>query len=462
MLQEQEDKESIISLSIFKRLSTANLVVASILTIIPVLVVSFIWINDRYDSFQKDSLEIKTVYINHQKELLKRELIRLSTFIDYEIKHNKLKEKNLQTYLFDRLSKVRFGKDGYIFIYDYSGTNLMHPILPKLVGKNLINLKDKNGVYVIKELLKVSKNKDGGFVNYIWHKPSIKKDVQKLGYAIAIDKFKWMIGSGVYLDEINTILDLKQEKLYEKIKEDIEKIVLIISITLLTIMLFINIWNRRLKSSFDEFTNFFKKASVENIHLEEKNVCFLEFKELTHLANDMVSMRERIQNELKEQAYRDPLTKSYNRRYFYDVSNKLLQLAKRDNTNLSIIMIDIDRFKNINDTYGHQIGDKVIILLANKLEELVRNSDIVSRFGGEEFAVIFPQTNLQKVQEISENIRKTIEKEIININNLEIKFTVSIGCSTFNKQKNGTIDNLLDSADKSLYIAKNNGRNQVC
>ena len=449
-------------MNIFKKLSTANFIIASLLTIIPALLISYLWINDKYESFEKESIEIRKLYINHQRELLKREVLRLSTFIEYEIKVNELPKKELQKSLLKRLREVRFGDDGYLFIYDFKGTNLMHPILSNLEGKNLINLKDKNGIFVIKELLKVSKQPEGGFVNYIWFKPSIKKDTQKLGFAISIDKYQWMIGSGVYLDEINEIMQLKQKLLYKTIKADINKIILIILSILLIIILFINIWNKKLKNSFDKFTNFFKKASIENINLSEDSVHFEEFKELTHLANDMVLARENIQNELREQAYRDPLTQSYNRRYFYDMSNKLMQLAKRDKADLSVVMIDIDKFKNINDTYGHQIGDKVIILLANKLKELVRNSDIVSRFGGEEFAVIFPQTNLQKVKILSEKIRKLIESESIYINNLEIKFTVSIGCSSFEESKNKTIDNLLDEADKALYKAKNNGRNQVC
>ncbi len=447
-------------MNIFKKLLSANHIFANMITIVTVMVIGYFWISDQYKAFEINSLEFKENYIKHQKEIIKNEIKRSINFIEYEIKNNNI--PNMKEHILERLERVRFGKDGYLFVYDFNGVNLMHPILPKLIGKNLIDLKDKNGVFIIKELIDVSKNRDGGFVEYIWNKPSINKDAQKLGYAMSISSFKWMIGTGVYVDEINTILLEKQKNLDKKIKSDIYQIIFILASIMLATIAFIELWNLKLRNSFREFTEFFQKASIENIHLSEEKVNFEEFKKLTHLANDMVTSRENIETQLKEQAYRDPLTQSYNRRYFYEVSSELLHLAQRDKTPLSIIMIDIDKFKNINDTYGHIIGDEVIILVAKTLEYLVRKSDIVARFGGEEFTIILPKSDITQTRLIAEKIRSTIEDEILKINKHKIKFTISLGISEFDYVNNKTLENILDSADKALYNAKENGRNQIC
>ena len=446
-------------MSIFKKLLSLNHIFALLITFITVTTIGYFWINDQYKEFETNSLEFKKKYIKYQKDLLKNEIKRTVSNIEYEIKHGK--RTNFKPYLLNKLSKIRFANDGYLFIYNFDGVNLMHPIKPELIGQNLINLKDKNGVFVIRELLKVSKNKNGGFVEYVWNKPSLKKDIDKLGFAMSIPEYNWMIGTGVYIDEINSILLKKQTLLDEKIKSDIYQIIIILLTIMIVTIIFIELWNKKLEDSFSEFTNFFQKASIQNVHLDKDNVHFTEFKELTHLANDMVTSRENIETQLKEQAYRDPLTQSYNRRYFYEVSEGLLNLARRDKTSLCIVMIDIDNFKKINDTYGHLIGDEVIILLANKLKEIVRESDIVARFGGEEFVIVFPKSDLNATKLISEKIRSAIEKEILKVNKLEVKFTISLGVSEFDYINNKTIETMLDSADNALYNAKDNGKNQV-
>lgn len=171
---------------------------------------------------------------------------------------------------------------------------------------------------------------------------------------------------------------------------------------------------------------------------------------------------KKLEIELRELSNRDPLTNLYNRRYLGDISQDLLQLSKRNNTELSVLMIDIDKFKNINDTYGHDIGDEVIKLLANKLLNYVRESDVVARLGGEEFAIIFPNTNVLDSENKAEEIRKEIELLTIEGQDTSpISFTVSIGISSFNKDVDVDFDSILKKSDEALYEAKENGRNRV-
>ena len=170
-----------------------------------------------------------------------------------------------------------------------------------------------------------------------------------------------------------------------------------------------------------------------------------------------------LQEELKLLASTDPMTKLFNRRYFTEMSESLLDLAKREKTQSAIIMLDIDKFKNINDTYGHKVGDDVIISLSKTLQEFTRKSDVVSRWGGEEFVILLPNTDLDGALTIAEKIRVTVENLVLLVEeNKDLKFTVSIGVSTVYSENDLNIEASINRADIALYTAKKSGRNKVC
>jgi len=170
-----------------------------------------------------------------------------------------------------------------------------------------------------------------------------------------------------------------------------------------------------------------------------------------------------LQNELKILASTDSMTKLYNRRHFTDMSIHTLELSKRNAQNLSIIMLDIDKFKTVNDTYGHKVGDDVIISLAKKLRFLQRKSDIVCRFGGEEFVILLPNTTKDDASFVAQNIRKEIENSTILLEDKrELNFSISLGVSDIDIQNENNIEAGLKRADDALYEAKEGGRNRVC
>lgn len=171
---------------------------------------------------------------------------------------------------------------------------------------------------------------------------------------------------------------------------------------------------------------------------------------------------EKLNKDLRELSYKDPMTGAYNRRYFFEESAKLLSLATRDQRDSCIIILDIDKFKDFNDSYGHDVGDEVIIQLAHLLKNHVRNSDIVARFGGEEFVVFLYNTDLYNATHIAETIREDIQKVNIKVASDIINFTASFGVAKFYKElDNNNIEHTITRADKCLYIAKNKGRNRV-
>ena len=174
-----------------------------------------------------------------------------------------------------------------------------------------------------------------------------------------------------------------------------------------------------------------------------------------------ISKMKKLQEELKALSVKDPLTGLFNRRHFYEITELELNRTLRTDRDLSFIMIDLDKFKNVNDTYGHQTGDKVLVTFAKKASSFLREYDVICRFGGEEFSILCPESNLEKTVEIAERIRKGVEKIIVLYNNNKIKFTVSIGVTRLLKEDK-TIDSLIKRADSALYQAKKTGRNKVC
>ena len=185
-------------------------------------------------------------------------------------------------------------------------------------------------------------------------------------------------------------------------------------------------------------------------------------KELLSRVKKELKLQDMV-DELKLLASTDAMTKLYNRRYFTKISEHTLDLSKREKQDLSIIILDIDKFKNVNDTYGHKVGDDVIIILANKLIEHQRKSDVVCRYGGEEFVILLPNTSADGAKIVAEKLREDIENITLKpSSSLDLKFSISIGISQVNVQTENSIEETLKRADTALYNAKNSGRNKVC
>ncbi len=155
------------------------------------------------------------------------------------------------------------------------------------------------------------------------------------------------------------------------------------------------------------------------------------------------------------------MTNLYNRRYFYAISESWLKITQREQQKFSILMVDIDQFKNINDTYGHMVGDKVICFLSDVFKRLLRTSDIAVRFGGDEFVVFLPNTEINGAFSIANKIRKTVENEKLILENIVVFFTISIGVVESDHLSNLDINGVLHNVDKALYEAKKAGRNRV-
>lgn len=164
--------------------------------------------------------------------------------------------------------------------------------------------------------------------------------------------------------------------------------------------------------------------------------------------------------ELRRLATTDPLTRLSNRRHFFAMAHAEFSKAHRHQRPLSIIMMDVDEFKQINDTYGHAAGDRALDVLADCCREAVRESDLVGRIGGEEFAICCPDADLNGACAIAERIRVTCEHRVIRYSKHQFNFTVSLGVTSLTDE-DAVFEDMLNRADQLLYEAKNKGRNRA-
>lgn len=167
-----------------------------------------------------------------------------------------------------------------------------------------------------------------------------------------------------------------------------------------------------------------------------------------------------LNEQLKGLAKHDQLTGVFNRRHFEEVFDYELARANRYRFNISVAMVDIDDFKDVNDTYGHQVGDEVLRMVAQQMRDAVRKSDTVARYGGEEFVIILPHTSERGAVAVAEKVRKHIENRITVSGKAQVKVTVSLGIST-KTEKQMTMKDMVAFADAALYAAKHQGKDRT-
>ncbi|WOE69269.1 cache domain-containing protein [Hydrogenimonas thermophila] len=369
---------------------------------------------DGYTFYSKDT----------KRYLYKRFVVKVfkpfNWIIGTEINPSKIEEK-LKKEALKKISELRYGKNGYFWINDTTPKMIMHPFKPELNGQNLCKIKDPNGVYLFVEMVKVVSKMGEGIVEYHWPKPGADKPVMKISYVKIFKPWDWIIGAGVYTDDIESQVIKMKELSSKVVKSTIVKIViisLIVAVLLLTIISFMVKYN-----------------IIHKIENEKKKIYSM--------------------------AITDSLTGLYNRHYLNEISTPLFIKCQRYNYPISVAYLDIDHFKKVNDTYGHDKGDLVLQQFADIIKGLIRESDLIFRLGGEEFFIIMPYIDKESAYDIVKRIHQSVKKQgCIYLEKGKICYTFSAGVSD-TIESDYSLDSLIKTADKKLYQAKTKGRDKI-
>lgn len=166
-----------------------------------------------------------------------------------------------------------------------------------------------------------------------------------------------------------------------------------------------------------------------------------------------------LEKEMRELATYDSLTGLLNRRAFFHNANKFIYFAEREQMPFSVIALDLDKFKNINDSYGHSAGDEVLKHFGKAVNAVIRKGDLIGRIGGEEFALLLPNASENVAIVFSERLHSIVRESTINHDQSLIKYSISMGLVSLLPNKTDNIESILKKADKSLYLAKEKGKN---
>ncbi|MGB1198279.1 MAG: GGDEF domain-containing protein [Thalassotalea sp.] len=201
------------------------------------------------------------------------------------------------------------------------------------------------------------------------------------------------------------------------------------------------------------------KESENEKSAQLRNILILSF--VAIIFSGLLIRQIKVSRKLKVLAKTDALTGLFNRRSLFEKGNILVDEAVKQGIGISAILLDIDYFKSVNDTFGHDVGDKVIKMVADVSSETMRSRDYFARLGGEEYAAILPGASLDEAKAFAERLREKVEQLDLSPFNVEHKITVSIGVANLN-QVSPVFDDLLHAADEAMYHAKEQGRNRVC
>ena len=501
---------------------------------------------------------------------------------------------------------IRYSENEYLWINDMKLVMVMHPIKPELDGTDLTHIKDPSGKYLFQEFVAVCKSRGAGFVEYMWPKPGEEKPVQKISYVKLYEPWGWLIGSGIYTDDVKS--DINRLRFYmltgtliftvltisfavaigtgitrplKKVIDGLQDIasgkghVTLTKRIAITSIDEIGILSSEFNSLMESINNLsvFKKVIEEDDTLDEVyqrigevftqqlgiDCCFIY--EVIHAKNEMILTypscfdkvemlcnqnildncdlckakrtghiitsttfpticrqfedrsgrvhyclpivvggatvavvqfvldapgnpsgakameakvfkaeqyineslavieTKRLMSSLRDSALIDTLTGLYNRRYLQEYTEKIVAGVLRRGKAIGLVMCDLDYFKQVNDTHGHNIGDMVLKETSHVIRKSVRESDIVIRFGGEEFLAVLLDIDNGESMRIAEKIRVNIQQLNIKVPDGVIQKTISLGVSEF-PADTGTLWSCIKYADVALYRAKDEGRNR--
>ena len=355
--------------------------------------------------------------------------------------------KNTDERLLEAFKRIDKTHKDYTFIINTKGSILINNSIPQLNGKNISDIDNILVKSVINKIIDSMKNKNNTFISYEWLNPMSNNVEIKYSFVKKIPNSDWIIGSGFYLSEVNAKILEHKIDMYDIMYSKSNNILYISLVVIFISLLMAFYITKNLKDSFSQY-----KKSIDN----QKD----ELKELNETLELKVETRtielQEMKNNFEKLATTDTLTGIHNRYSLMKIFTTEINRSHRYNQPLSVMMIDIDFFKKVNDTYGHDLGDEVLIALTNLMGINLRDIDISGRYGGEEFLIILPNTIVEDAKNFAERLRREVSEHKFEIVG---HLTVSIGLAQLSE--NEDFDKIFKRVDKLLYKSKNNGRDQV-
>jgi len=349
---------------------------------------TFIIIDNAFDDFNEKIQIIKNDYYSKQKDLIQADIKKTVQFIEYF--HKKYKntktEQEIKNEVLHTIEMMRDLKNinDYAFIYDFKGTSIYYPISEDNLGKNLYEFTDLTGKRVIKELIEVSQNKDGGFVQYIWYKPKLKAEALKISYAISYKPWGWTIGKGIYLDEIDALIKEKRQQHDERISNYILQI---LSLTIMLVLYSIFIYKNAtilIVNDVKEIGRYLKETQKSDTRISQNRLIFGEFKVIANYAYDVIhnikdknQMLKGLNKHLEDKV--DEQTKELTN--LIESQKRFIKNSVHEvNTPLAIIRTNIDLLKRHvpSNKYISNVesGAKIIQYIYDDLSYLIKKDRV--------------------------------------------------------------------------------------
>lgn len=370
--------------------SLYHLIVYSIFFIIILIsFFTFIIINNAHNELQEKIHTLKEDYTENQKTLLKDYINHITNFIDYHYEENKnIKTKEeIKKDLLRALEKLTGNENPneYIFIYDYKAILIYNSRDKKNLGKSFKNFQDTNGRKVLLEMIELAKNPEGDFINYFWSKPELSKEKNKISYIKSYEKYNWVIGKGVYLDEIDKLIKIKEEEYNKKISDYTLQIT---SLTILLILYSIFIYKNAtilIVNDVKEIGKYFKESEKTNDPINQNRIIFGEFKVIANYANDAmknIKLRTTMLEELNKNLEFKVNEKTKELSNLVESQKQFIKNSVHEiNTPLAIIRTNIDLLKmkipENNYITNIESGSKIIQYIYDDLSYLIKKDRIV-------------------------------------------------------------------------------------
>jgi diguanylate cyclase (GGDEF)-like protein len=340
-------------------------------------------------------------------------------------------ENDIKSRLLQRIDNIRYGKNGYVFVVDYQGTILSHYI-QEYVGTNRMEIRNQHGISTVEEIIKIAKHKEGFHYYESPLMPSTGQPAEKVSFIKGLSDWKWAIGTGAYISEIENYLAEREEYIGQQNKREFVKIIwvsLLVTLFFIALSFLLSNYLARRFSLYESRTN-------------------KDFSELNT-----------IKEQLEHQALHDVLTNLPNRVLLADRLSQSMVQSQRHHNLLAVAFLDLDGFKHVNDTYGHDLGDELLIVVSLRMKDALREGDSLARIGGDEFvAVLADLSSVEDCEPVLERLLLAASAPV-KVGNVELKVSASIGVTLY-PQDNVSADQLMRHADQAMYVAKESGKNR--